>query len=645
MTCKTAPYGTWASPIAPDLIAGHSLGIGDLAVGQRATGDACLYWLESRPAEAGRSVLVCGDGTGFSQDLTPPPFNVRSRVHEYGGGAYAVQDDVVVFSNFADNRVYRLDGTGKIAPLTAESARRFADFAFDAARGRVICVCEDHGGGGEPVNSLVVLDLDGAGAPKPLAGGHDFFAAPRLSLDGSQLAWVTWDHPNMPWDGSDLWCAAIRDDGSLGPAEHIAGGEAISVQQPVWSPDAVLHYVSDESGWWNLYRREGEGPDAGAVNLYPAEMEFGVPAWGFGNVTFRFDGKDRIICTPVTDGRQGLAVLADGRLTALESPFEESNVPLAFGGRLAIRGAGADAPGGLALLDPATGAVHWLRRSTSLAIAPEDVSRAEAFSFPADDGTLAHAFFYPPTNHAYRGPSDEAPPLIVMSHGGPTGATGTAFALKIQFWTSRGFAVVDVNYGGSTGYGRAYRARLDGKWGLVDAADCIAAARHLAAAGKVDGKRMAIRGGSAGGYTTLAALTFHDVFAAGTSLYGIGDLAALAADTHKFESRYLDRLIGPLPEAQALYDARSPLKHADRLNCPVLFLQGLDDKVVPPNQAEAMVAALKAKGLPVAYIAFEGEGHGFRRADTIQRALKAELAFYAQVFGFQPAGELETLEL
>jgi dipeptidyl aminopeptidase/acylaminoacyl peptidase len=380
-------------------------------------------------------------------------------------------------------------------------------------------------------------------------------------------------------------------------------------------------------------------------------MEFGQPAWSFDTATYRFlDGGqspngDRILCTPVVQGRQLLAVLEDGALAEIPSPLVAGGLPLPFGDRLAAIGAGEEAPGGLALIDPGSGALQWLRRGTDLTLDPADVARAEPFSYPAEDGAEAHAFFYPPTNRAYAAPAGEKPPLIVMSHGGPTGATGTAFTLKVQFWTSRGFAVVDVNYGGSTGYGRAYRARLDGRWGIVDAAGCIGAARHLAAAGKVDGRRMAIRGGSAGGYTTLCALTFHDDFAAGTSLYGIGDLMALAEDTHKFESRYLDRLIGPLPEARALYDARSPLKHAAGLSCPVLFLQGLEDKVVPPNQAEAMVAALKAKGLPVAYLAFEGEGHGFRRADTIERALKAELAFYGQVFGFQPAGELAKVEL
>ncbi|MEM7226543.1 MAG: S9 family peptidase [Pseudomonadota bacterium] len=637
MTRKTAPYGTWASPITTDLIAGHTLGLGGVSVDGEA-----LIWPESRPWEQGRTLLVRRGADGVARDLTPAPYNVRSRVHEYGGSAYAVRNGTVVFSNFADNRIFRIDPNGEITAVTEDSNQRFADFEFDPAGGRTACVREQHGPAGEPENAIVALDLAGDPAGgRVLANGHDFFAYPRFSPDGKHFAWITWDHPNMPWDATDLWCAEVLADGGLGPAHHVAGGPEVSALEPRWSPGGTLHFVSDHSGWWNLYRwRNGE-----SEALYPAELEFGAPLWGLGTTTYRFLDEERILCTPTDQGKQRLSLLENGRLTALKSPFEACNVPQPFGDRLVVTGASATDPGGLALFDAETGAIEWIKRAAEVTLDPGDVSLAEPFWFPTENGLQAHAFFYPPTNHGYEGPAEEKPPLIVMSHGGPTGATGTHFSLKIQYWTSRGFAVVDVNYGGSTGYGRAYRARLDGAWGLVDTEDCVNAARHLAAEGRVDGARMAIRGQSAGGYTTLSALTFHDVFAAGTSQYGVGDLKALAEETHKFESRYLDRLLGPLPESEAVYKARSPLAHADRLNCPVLFLQGLDDKIVPPNQAETMAAALKAKGVPVAHIAFEGEGHGFRQSANIKRALEAELAFYGRVFGFTPADAVVPLAI
>ena len=637
MSRTIAPYGTWASPITVDLIAGHTLGLGGLAV----DGDS-LVWPESRPWEQGRTVLVRRGPEGELHDLTPPPYNARSRVHEYGGGAYVVRDGTVVFANFADNKVCRIDPDGTITAVTEDDRQRFADFDFDPQGRRVVCVRENHRDTGEPENTIVALDL--AGNPsggQVLAQGHDFYAYPRFSPDGGQMAWITWDHPNMPWDATDLWCAEVQADGALGPARHVAGGPQVSALEPRWSPDGVLHYIADDSGWWNLYRWK----DGDSEPLYPAELEFGAPLWGLGTTTYRFLDRERIVCAPIDQGTQRLSILQDGQLRALETPFVAANVPWPYGNRLAMTGASAIDPGGLALLDPSTGEAEWVRRAADIVLDPDDVSLAQPFWFPTGGGLRAHAFFYPPKNRSAVGPPDERPPLLVMSHGGPTGATGAHFSLKVQYWTSRGFAVVDVNYGGSTGYGRAYRERLDGAWGVVDTVDCINAARHLADKGLVDGRRMAIRGQSAGGYTTLAALTFHDLFAAGTSQYGVGDLTALARDTHKFESRYLDRLLGPLPDSAALYQERSPLNNAERLSCPVLFLQGLDDKIVPPNQAETMVQALKQKGVPVAYLTFEGEGHGFRQAANIQRALEAELAFYGRVFGFTPADAIEPIKI
>ena len=637
MTKTTAPYGTWNSPITTDLIAGHSLSLDGLAVDGTA-----LLWSESRPWEDGRTVLVRRNAEGQIHDLTPPPYSARTRVHEYGGGAYAVHGEVTVFSNVPDNRVFRIDPKGAIAALTDRSDQRFADFEFDPQRGRVFAVREDHGSAGEPVNCLVALDLAGSPANgRRLTAGHDFVSSPRLSPDGRRLAWITWDHPNMPWDEATLWCAEILPDGSLGPADQVAGGKDISVQEPRWSPNGVLHFVSDQTGWWNLYRWNDHGP----VALCETKKEFSTPAWTLGTATYGFLEGNLIACTPTDHGRQRLFTLNNGQLTPLATPFETSTVLRAFNGRLALAGAGTADPGGIALLNPKSGTVEWIRRVANIPLNPGDVALAQAFSFPTDGGLEAHGFFYPPRNNSFIGPPREKPPLLVMSHAGPTAATSTSFSLKIQYWTSRGFGVADVNYGGSTGYGRAYRKRLDGKWGLVDTADCLNAASHLAAEGRIDPTRMAIRGQSAGGYTTLAALTFHDLFAAGTSQYGVSDLMALARETHKFESHYLDRLLGPLPESTAVYEARSPLHHAQQLSCPVLFLQGLDDKVVPPNQAETMVDALDVRGVPVGYLTFEGEGHGFRRSETIRAALEAELAFYGRVFDFQPADALARLEI
>jgi len=632
---RTAPYGTWASPVTSEAIVGLSVGLSELAVD-----GADLYWLESRPSEAGRTVLVRRGADGGRSDVTPAPFNLRTRVHEYGGGAYAVAGGLVCFSNFADGRLYRLEPDGAPVPITPERPWRYADLVFDPGRARLLCVREDHGTGGEPANSLVAVALDGSGI-ETLAAGADFYAAPRLSPDGGSLTWLTWDHPSMPWDESRLWLARLGGDGRPGEAAPVAGGPGVSVFQPAWSPDGLLHYIDDRSGWWNLYRRRGGADES----LHPSEIELGRPLWQLGMEAYGFLEAGKIVCRPVTDGIARLSVLDRSGLRAPETPFAWIEALRPMADRVAVIATGPAAPPCVALVEPESGAVEVLKASSSLTLDPADISEGRPVWFDSGQGKRAQCFYYPPVNAGFRAPEGERPPLIVRSHGGPTSSAHNGLSLAIQFWTSRGFAVADVNYGGSTGFGRAYRQRLDGQWGLVDVEDCIAAARHLAAQGLADPERLIIRGGSAGGYTTLCALTFHKLFKAGASLYGIGDLMALAGDTHKFESRYLDRLVGPLPGAEALYEARSPIHFTEELDCPVIFLQGLDDKVVPPNQAEAMVAALRAKGLPVAYLAFEGEGHGFRKAATIKRALEAELAFYGRVFGFTPAGRLEPLEI
>ena len=448
----------------------------------------------------------------------------------------------------------------------------------------------------------------------------------------------------MPWDESVVRLARIGEDGSLGEALAVTGGQGVSVYQPEWSPDGVLHLVCDRNGWWNLYRWKDEALDP----VYEAEAELAHPQWQLGTATYGFDRNGNIVFTACESGRWRLMRLDTGGRARAQPCCShlESIADLGVQGDLCVLLAGApDLPGSVVSVDLARDTGKILRQSFPLSLDPAHLSIPRPVDFPTGDGERAHAFFYPPANADCEAPEGEAPPLIVISHGGPTGATSTTLDLRIQFWTNRGFAVLDVDYRGSTGYGRAYRDRLAGAWGLADVEDCVNGALHLAAEGRVDGERLAIRGGSAGGFTTLAALVFHDVFRAGASFYGISDLEALARDTHKFESRYLDRLVGPWPEQAERYRQRSPIHSAERLSCPVIFFQGLEDKVVPPNQAERMVRVLRERGLPVAFLAFEGEQHGFRRAETIRTTIEAELAFYGRVFGFRPAGDLPELDI
>ena len=634
LECVVAPFGSWASPITPDLIAGATIRLGQIAIAGHD-----VLWSEGRPQEQGRNVIVRRVADGRVADVNPAPFNARSRVHEYGGGAFAVHGSSVVFSNDRDQQLYLLDAEGAARPLTASPARRYADAVFDLQRQRLIAVCEDHGtGAAEAVNSLVAVDLAN-GSETTITSGHDFFSTPRVSPDGGQLTWLTWDHPNMPWDGTTLWLASIEADGSLGTPSMVAGGLSESIFQPSWSPSGVLHFVSDRTGWWNLYRLQAGTAQA----LCPMAAEFGEAQWNFGGSTYGFDGRGRIVCVCSENGDSRLLIL-DGEGSApreITTPYrviEDLHVASDF---IVFSGASSTEPDQIVRLDLSTSAISVLRHSSTAAVDASAISVAHAITFPTEGGLQAHAFYYPPHNAQFQGPEGERPPLIVMDHGGPTGSTSGSLKWAIQFWTSRGFAVVDVNYGGSAGFGRAYRDRLVGQWGVVDVDDSVNAARYLIDRGQANPDRVAIRGGSAGGYTTLCALTFRRFFKAGASHYGIGDLEALARDTHKFESRYLEGLIGPYPAAAELYRARSPVNHTEQLSSAMILFQGAEDKAVPPSQAEAMADAVRRKGLPVAYLLFEGEQHGFRRAETIKRVLEAELYFYGRIFGFTPAGEIE----
>lgn len=635
-----APYGSWASPIRIDDVVGDVIGLGEPWIDGDDT-----YWLEARPSEAGRRVLVRSGIDGVISEVTPSPFNVRTRVHEYGGGSYVAAGGVVVISNFDDGRLYRLDpGAAEPVPITPEGPWRYADLRADSARRRFLAVREDHAAKGQPVAAIVAVPLDGQVAPTVLFSGPDFLAAPRLAPDGSRLAWLEWDHPDMPWDASRLRVAPILADGTLGESALAAGGPDESIAQPEWSPDGVLHFVSDRTGWWNLYRLL-DGPTLDA--LAPMEAEFADPAWIFGRSSYAFTPDGSIVAVARRDGRDRLLhVRPDDLVGEVETPYKEFEDMVAGpAGIVTVAGSPAE-PTVIARLDPATLAVAGvLRRASGVVLDPELVSTPETIHFPTTGGRTAHALYHPPRNPRFVGPANERPPLVVLSHGGPTSNASTALDLSKQLLTSRGIAVVDVDYGGSTGYGRDYRRQLNGQWGVVDVDDCVAAAQYLVDRGDVDPARMAIAGASAGGFTTLAALAFRDVFAAGVTRFGVGDLETMARDTHKFESRYMDRLVGPYPESAATYRERSPVHYLDRIACPVLVMQGLDDKVVPPSQAEAIVRALAANGIPHAYIAFEGEGHGFRGAPAIRRSLEAELSFLGQVFGFDVADSLEPVEM
>jgi dipeptidyl aminopeptidase/acylaminoacyl peptidase len=631
-----APCGSWASPLSADAITGATVGLGLPWI----DGDA-VYWTELRPWNKGRTTLVRWTEQDGAADLSAEDHNVRSRVHEYGGRAYVAAGGTAWYLNAADRMIYAATGQDAPRAIAGDGRLEFADFIVDAPRRRLIAVAERARNGQESENLLVAVGFDGK--VTSLAEGADFYAAPKLSPDGSKLAWIEWYHPNMPWDGTVCREARLDGDGRvLGVPRNVAGSDEISVFQPEYGPDGTLYYVSDQSGYWNLYR-DGDPPAH-----YRAAAEFGLPHWQFGMRTYAILDARTAVVTFALDGDWRLALfdLESGKATPIDLPWSRFDGLIAAGRRIVFSAARPDGPGGIVELTFGAAEPERILRLSSNDPPPAgSVSIPEAIAFPTEGGLTAHAYFYAPANPDFRVPDGEKPPLIVMGHGGPTGQADNGYAAKIQFWTTRGFAVADVNYGGSTGYGRAYRDRLKGNWGVVDVDDCCNAARFLAKRGDVDPERLIIVGGSAGGYTTLSALAFRSVFKAGRSSYGIGDLETLAQDTHKFESRYLDSLIGPWPAAKAVYHARSALKHPEGIDCPVLFLQGSEDKVVPPNQAEAMVETLRGNGVPVAYLLFEGEGHGFRTADAIKAALHAELSFYGQIFGFTPAGDLPVLTI
>ena len=620
-------YGAWPSPLGAEIVAASSVRLSGLWL----DGDD-LYWTESRPAEAGRQTLLAKQGDGPVRELVPAPFSVRTRVHEYGGGAFTAHEGLLIFANDSDQRLYRLDKGGLApVPLTAPGTMRYADLQIDRRHNRVICVAEHRRDGGIPENFIAGVSLD-TGEVTPLRRGADFYAFPRLDAAGRRLAVLSWNHPAMPWDGCRLSVAEIHDDGSLAAPAHVAGGGNEAIFQPAWSPTGQLTFASDRTGFFNLYRLDA---DRGVRCLHAMEADFAAPLWVFGLSTYAWLDEERLFCAFQHSGVWQLATLdvTTERLDTLDTGLTDISSVLAGPGRGVFVGGSPSQGNAIHAFDAESRAIRLVHRPSESPISSEEVSAPSTFDFATTDQITAHGLLYPPHHPGYRGYANERPPLIVMSHGGPTGSTSTALNLTIQFWTSRGFAVLDVNYRGSTGYGRAYRKMLDGEWGVADVEDCVAGALALAERGTVDRKRMVIRGSSAGGFTVLCALTFHDTFAAGASYYGVADLEALATDTHKFESRYLDTLVGPYPARRDIYRARSPLYAADRLSCPVIFFQGEEDRVVPVAQAETMVAALRQRGLDAPFMLFPGEQHGFRRKENIRAALEAELDFYRRTLG------------
>jgi dipeptidyl aminopeptidase/acylaminoacyl peptidase len=657
----TTPYGSWASPLSAEALAAGGIYFGDLR-----SADGELYWTENVPAAAG-AIALFSLKKGVAAPVTPAGANVRTRVHEYGGAPFIVAGDSIYYSQFSDQRLYALKAGGSATPVTPPNYRYADCIAQPAAGGAgasgagsgvvgsdgassgggavaaLICVREDHTDPANVRNTLVRLNLPVAGAGEVLFEGTDFVSYPRLSPDGRRLAFISWNHPNMPWDGTELHVAEVTPQGLKAP-KLVAGGAAESVLEPQWDRDGTLYFISDRSGFWNLYAQRDDGVHA----VWPRAAEFAGPLWSFGQSNYVLLGDGRAVLRFGERGVDRLAIvdLKAGTARVLDLPYVEFShlTPIDAGHIAAIAGA-STSPLSIISIDLATAKATTLRSAGRSPLAPEAVSVAMAIDFPSARGRTAHAFYYPPANPRYRGTPGTLPPLLALVHGGPTGLASPALRLGVQFWTSRGFAVVDVNYGGSSGYGRAYRQELNGNWGVVDAEDVIAAVRFLVASKRADPKRTAISGGSAGGYTVLVALSTSDVFRAGADFFGVSDMTALARDTHKFESRYLDSLIGPLPQAQAVYDSRSPLNHLDGFKAPVIVLQGADDPIVPPNQSERIVEALRARHVPVAYVLYPGESHGFRKPQTIIHSLQAELSFFGQVFGFKPADQLPPLTI
>ncbi|MDG1438429.1 MAG: prolyl oligopeptidase family serine peptidase [Emcibacteraceae bacterium] len=629
-----APYGSWESPITAELTTQNAVGLRSV----RLDGDD-LYWIESRPEEGGRRAIVKRDADGNVTDAIPEEFSSRTRVHEYGGGSYFVENGVIYFSNHSDQKLYRYNGEGTPEALTTDGYR-YADCIMDTNHNQLICTQEDHTEEGEPVNTLVAVSLDGGGKVRTLFSGTDFVSSSALSPDGNSLVWITWDHPNMNWDDTKMWKARVTDQGSLSGTSTIIQRKSLSVQEPRWNADGELYYISDPTGWWNFQKFE----DDESRSLTRKQIEFGKSG-ALGAHSWAFYGDDQIIAKYESEGTSHLATvdLGNGAVEEIETPYVSISKVYSNGNKVYILGATTTTATEIAEYDD--GDFITVRKSQDALVDDSYISEPEAITFPNLKGEATHAFYYAPKNADYEAPEDTLPPTIVRLHGGPVGATNSAFRMSRQFWTSRGFAIIDINYGGSTGYGRSYRERLRGQWGIVDIDDTKAAIDYIVDQGLADREKLLIAGGSAGGYSVLVALSQHDIFAAGANYFGISDLEVLARDTHKYESRFLDSLIGRYPEDIDIYKDRSPINHLDGFSSPLITFQGLLDEVVPPNQSELIVSALREKGVPVAYYPYEGEYHGFGKKENIIHSLESELVFYGKILGFTPAGELPEIHI
>ncbi|MCB4790296.1 MAG: S9 family peptidase [Elusimicrobia bacterium] len=635
------PYGSWKSPLTSDLIVSETVKLSEINIDGND-----VYWLENRPFQNGRNVIVRLDENGNIKDSIPKGFNARTRAHEYGGGSYKVSKGVVYFSNYNDQRIYRCT-PGDITPpqpVTPEGNYRYADFVIDQVQNRLICVREDHtSGNSNPTNSIVSICLEKENPVEVIISGNDFYSSPGMNSDNTHLCWLTWNHPNMPWDGTELWAGQLSADGKIAKSKRIAGARGESVFQPKWDSEGYIYFVSDRTGWWNLYRYKDEKTEA----LCPIDAEFGAPQWVFGLSTYAFVTENRIISACSKNGvwKLGFIKTSEKRFEYLKLPYTEVSSVCSANNSVYFIGGSFNSASSVIQLRMGTLETKVLKSSNKIKLNNEFISEPEIIKYKTGDNEVSHALVYLPKNRDYKGPEGEKPPLIVKTHGGPTSCVQTSLSFETQYWTSRGFAVADVNYRGSTGYGREYRQALNGKWGIADVQDCINAAKHLASSGIADKNSLIIKGGSAGGYTTMCALTFHDTFNAGVSYYGVSDLDALAKETHKFESRYLDALIGPYPEKKNVYFERSPINFAKKISCPMLFFQGLDDKVVPPSQSQRIYDALLKKGLPVAYSTFKDEQHGFRSSQNIKACFEAELYFYSKIFNIKIQDKIKPIKI
>lgn len=630
-------YGSWKSPITSKMLTGGSIKFLDIFVDGND-----FYISELRPSEKGRSTILKFNGKIFDEILDNK-FNARTKVHEYGGLSFAVKDSEIYFSNFVDQRIYKKNKKGKYFPITDVSTDRYANFIIDETKNLIFSVQEEHLEN-EVNNSIVKIDSDQK--VTKIAQGFDFYSSLVISPDNRKLAFLAWNHPDMPWDAAELWLADIEDNGDLKNLKKVAGSKNESIFLPRFTNDGTLYFVSDKTNFWNLYRYSTGVIEA----IYPMDAEFGLPLWVFGMSTYDFyydNDKTYIVCTYNKDGFDNLAIIdvENKKLLEIETEFTYISNLVVKDDKALFIGASAKNPKSIVQLDLKTKEFEVLKKSRELNINPGYISSPEYLEFPTENNKTAYMIYYPPKNKDFLAKKNEKPPLIVKSHGGPTAQSVAILNLEIQYWTSRGFAFADVNYSGSTGYGREYRQRLYGNWGILDVDDCANAANYLAKKNLVDENKLIIRGGSAGGYTTLAALTFRDIFKVGASYYGISDLEAFHTDTHKFEAKYDEKLIGKYPEQKQIYFDRSPINFIDQLSCPIILFQGEDDKIVPPNQAKLMFDALKKKNLPTAYILFEKEGHGFRRAENIEKAIDSELYFYSKIFGFELSDDIESITI